>query len=390
MIIDSNITATAVRLLALTACKGPNAGREIFAKIQAISLDSPVVTDYEACKYSCKLNTACMAWHFVDKACWLYNEVPGRLFFDERAVDNCKSFAGIRDNDFCEDNTRRLTECMRAFPNSLPALPTLRRVDMSTANVPTLIGKDLSFRDVNQGSIGDCWFLVVLAALAEGGGANFQYIEPFPLADLGTGQESLALVTVTFYDHSLQGVNVQYDPNSNVSGSKKHAPWVINYEAAAVKYLQQNPSETVSMYDGGYPEDAFRMITGYKAMAFLISDLQGLEVLNFIDPSKGFIILASTPPGNDVRDGIVPSHAYAVLSFQDNKVKLYNPWGEGSPTVTVEGATNHRDKGAFSLPLEQFRKYFSSIYFPEKLHSVLIERRFINVEAKEAPAMLIK
>jgi hypothetical protein len=178
---------------------------------------------------------------------------------------------------------------------------------------------------------------------------------------------------VTVYDKNLQPHT--YKENCYQGDLIKdftngfNPPWAHLFTSAAAKLLAEVPEEYASLKSGGHPNRAYRMITGKKATWIHLSQI---DSLNFLDDyelkEKDCAAIMVDTKGDDggVKDvGLVPSHAYALLSFSRGMVTLFNPWGAFASSVTAWGAHPVGDrKGLFTIPEETLRKYFLTLYVP--------------------------
>lgn len=186
--------------------------------------------------------------------------------------------------------------------------------------------------DVKQGSMGDCFFLSSLAAVAE---TNPEFIEKNIWFEDGKYH-------VRMYDNGWGGPHetvVDVDPKVAANGVRDkdgNVSWMSVYEAA----YAQHEGGYDDIEDGGFAQDALPTITGKQA--FTVDEEPSFDELRHAS-EDGCVVVADTGPqdgedggwwdivNNDdgpVPDNVVPTHQYVVKGFtEDGKVIMQNPWG---------------------------------------------------------------
>ncbi len=223
----------------------------------------------------------------------------------------------------------------------------------------------LSYDDVTQGEVGDCYFLSSVASIASSDPAALgKLIKP-----AGDGQYD-----VQFFEKTRSGakpVTVRVDGEIPLSkdglvyaGSRDEKElWVSLVEKAFAKW--QGGYEVINQ--GGYPEDALYALTGRTSD--YVGDLQTAKpakVWNLLtEATKDHRPMAAGTWSQDdfklnyEKVGLVDGHAYSVLgaSEQDGKqmVTLRNPWGE------QEFGNDGKNDGTFTMSFDDFRKYFGDL-----------------------------
>src|SRR5690606_21586019 len=117
-----------------------------------------------------------------------------------------------------------------------------------------LENEDFSIDDINQGQVGDCWFLAGLGAVAT---TDPEFLrEHIRLNDDGT-------YTVTMYSDGkpVEIVVEPTAPENGVGGQNGEPNWVSIYEKAAAEYFGGDYEDI----DGGHSDVAFEAITGHPA-----------------------------------------------------------------------------------------------------------------------------
>ena len=210
--------------------------------------------------------------------------------------------------------------------------------------------QDVMQTDVNQGMIGDCYFLAVVGDIAKMKPAIIRNM----IKDNGNGT-----YTVTFYQHkggvsgffaSLLGgsdfepVLETVDSNfgSNVANTQQpgdgrvgnqHEIWVAVVEKAFAKLNGGYDKIT----QGGYPMNAMEAVTGKKAGQKPINSVTAAELQADLAAGKPVVLdsLAQPNPNQLLPFGLVGPHAYMldsiVITPQGALVQLKNPWGNRHP-----------------------------------------------------------
>lgn len=215
---------------------------------------------------------------------------------------------------------------------------------------------------IEQGQLGDCWFLAGAGAVAN---RDPDFIREH------MRQNEDGTWTVTLYDDG-EPVEITVEPTfpENGAGAPDGVNWLSVYEKAAAEYFGGEYSEL----SGGFSSDAFEMITGREAEKTGEGDFADLEEKLAEGP------VAVGTENNDVgergwriweseidEDNIVPNHAYIVeevIPADDPRnthgepvVVLTNPWGpDGGELDDVQ-----RD-GTLTLTQEQYQESFDTTY----------------------------
>jgi hypothetical protein len=195
-----------------------------------------------------------------------------------------------------------------------------------------------SYRDVEQGAVGDCWLLASLAEAAARAPSDIENMFTY----IGTAMENGALVglyTVRFFnsdgtakyvtvDTELPAGGTYYDHVTNALGTQ--ALWVALAEKAyAVAngfgcVTSSDPgSDSYAALNGGWPSWALQAITGRPAGDYSINSTNLVSDWN----SGDLIVLTTdTPPSSY----IVAGHCYALVDYNAASslpFELFNPWG---------------------------------------------------------------
>lgn len=186
---------------------------------------------------------------------------------------------------------------------------------------------------INQGGLGDCWFLAAAAAIAE-------YPERIQKIFWNDEYPASGFFQLTFY-HIGQPVNVVVDDilamnsdNENVPANAKMsnhgAWWGPILEKAYAKF-----NAFYSNMNGGSTMQAFRDLTGMPTWRQYTAELSNSDLFDLIEEAdqKGWLLTSSC---HQKVDGLQDGHAYTVLgavTLTDHRgtsydlLKMRNPWG---------------------------------------------------------------
>ena len=210
---------------------------------------------------------------------------------------------------------------------------TWKRVTDITPKWELFEGK-IEFKDVEQGSLGDCYFLSSITALTE-----YPYLIKEKFRTRQFNEEGYYEI-IFFIDGEWQIVFLDdyfpYDPKKNrFAFSKPHNNelWAILLEKAWAK-LNGGYSNII----GGIVSEPISSLTGFPTEYLSHKQLEEDEIYEKIEVGcKEGNIMSSASKGNDEIEGrgLVRSHAYTLISAKKWEernlylLKLRNPWGEG-------------------------------------------------------------
>ncbi|MFF5263097.1 C2 family cysteine protease [Actinomadura viridis] len=194
-----------------------------------------------------------------------------------------------------------------------------------------------SLVDVNQGALGDCWWMAGLGALAytdkgrevlEGmitQNANGTYTVRFP-----DGES----VTVTSSFVRRQDGSVAY-------AQPAPALWPLIMEKALAE--KEGGYKEI---DGGRAGEGMEILTGKPSSEHDAQDVTRSDLERWLKEGKAVTVATFSKDGAAKIDAyqagrIYAYHSYVVRGFTgDGKVLLYNPWGYSHASVTMEEFNN--------------------------------------------------
>lgn len=228
----------------------------------------------------------------------------------------------------------------------------------SFASDPLFSAAGPSPDDVNQGYIGDCYFLASLSAIAK---VNPSVIRK----DITSGGDGTYTVKFMLRGKA-QMVRVDSDlpvwPDGNLAYAglgAQSCTWVAVMEKAYAEF--RTHSQSYASIDGGWMTDAFSALGLRSASVFGFANSKVLmNVVRVVTRTRQFATFAT---GDTITDGapLLGDHAYEIDSVNyDNKgtpvsVRLRNPWG-------VDGVGNDgNDDGYVTITATQALHNMSGI-----------------------------
>jgi Calpain family cysteine protease len=218
----------------------------------------------------------------------------------------------------------------------------------------SLFQDGISYLDVDQGKLGDCYFLASLGAVAlhtpnrianmftdNGNGT-------FAVRFFVNGQENY--VTVDRFLPTYSTGTFVYANNSSGLGhwDARNELWVALAEKAYAQINQedlgllfpggigQDGTNTYAGIAGGWATDALTHITGLSTMprqdlssgALFWASNTVLEMLTAFNQGRMVVVNTTRPDNADV---VVENHAYTLTGYDANtgQFSLYNPWKSG-------------------------------------------------------------
>jgi hypothetical protein len=266
---------------------------------------------------------------------------------------------------------------------------------------------DTDPNDVNEGSLGDCYFIAALSTLA----SSSNLVKHLFLA-ANDGINSDMPYLVRFFCDG-EWISVEIDdriPCSPVNGlplfgSNRNAvqAWVCLLEKAYAKL-----HGSYAALAGGNVSEALRDLTGAAVSDINLSQLeQSAAQALYAEVEQSLLkrellccAMTLAGSGHAVVNGIIPNHAFSVVCTmqlgKDLGIKLRNPWGTSAATAALgnKWAANSTKwtaelrrlagesaPGTFWLSWVEFMSYFNRLYIcrvlpsgAERRHSCLQSR----------------
>lgn len=208
----------------------------------------------------------------------------------------------------------------------------------------SLFRNGISINDLDQGSVGDCYFLAALGAAAK----DKSHIISNMFTDNGDGTFTVKFykpngsrdyVTVDRFLPTTAGGNFIYanrDKGLSVNSANNEL-WVALAEKA---YAQVNESgwigqDNTNSYSGiafGWMDKVINQISGLSTTSQNATNMTKSELINLVNSNK--MLTAGFVSGANY--GVVNSHAYTLTAYNaaTGKFHLHNPWGGSHADVT--------------------------------------------------------
>lgn len=219
-------------------------------------------------------------------------------------------------------------------------------------------------RNINQGSLADCWFLASLGAVAAQ--------DPQWLRDHISYDAEAGTYTVTFYDDG-EPVEVTIDDDFTPSGAgdaNQNPSWATVYEKAAAVFMGGDYTDVE--YDSA--AQGLEMITGRDSDTDGSGanpfdgppDFDGMQ--NALDEGRPVVAYSNTnrdflPWDGPEDSSVVANHMYVVDGVNEQgEIVLINPWGPGGGSIDGE-----QKPGEITLTPEEFESSFQSVTYGESM-----------------------
>ncbi|MGC4121343.1 MAG: C2 family cysteine protease [Myxococcales bacterium] len=271
-----------------------------------------------------------------------------------------------------------------SVPTTTPTTPTTSTTNpIPLANDPAVLDKHsssvkwtkvdggqlfkdgVSYDDVMQGQIGDCYFVGAISSVAH---EDPKAIEN-AIKDNGDGS-----YTVRFFSKGVDGkmkpnyVRVDGDIPAGWSGNSTYAKsrdskelWVTLLEKAYASW--KGGYEKIG--NGGYPTEVMTAITGNSSSYYATKSNTKDQLFELIQlGSEMKTPMTALTYGEDMKDmyngtGVYAWHNYSVLGASvENGVKyvqLRNPWGSSEP------GSDGKNDGIFKMKLDDFAKLYMGL-----------------------------
>ncbi|CAK69420.1 unnamed protein product (macronuclear) [Paramecium tetraurelia] len=238
------------------------------------------------------------------------------------------------------------------------------------------IGKWITPDDLQQGQLGDCYFLASISSL--GNRRPDLLLETF--------------VTRTFNPQGLYGVKLCIDGEWKVIGIDDFIPTHYNKPAFTrgkdseiwVMVIEKAWAKVFGSYENieaGFPSEVLRTLTGAPTRTIFTSDENFVEDLESCIKNRCIMVCSSKNENKQQYKlmGLIAGHAYTVLKIKDlnsntKLIKLRNPWGKEewkgdwsnqsqlwTPEQKAQFKITNANDGVFYMSITDFRKYFDDL-----------------------------
>ena len=297
------------------------------------------------------------------------------------------------------DKTFYYSERRNLYPNGSPEDCTVtepnkvKRLSELYPDAP-LFGNRSDANDIDQGSIGDCFFIGAVSALAS---CTAQHLDPlrrlFPAYDTKWGVFGVCFFKNGGWEWTIVDDYIAIDPESGAplyANATEKELWPMVVEKAYAKI--HTCWDTI---DGGWGREALADMTGGTESAFSFSThpMAWSEFKHLVDNPLTVICCAVSPnmadQGGSGRAGeagtvfgLFKGHAYSVIQSKECSdgtgfVRVRNPWGNSAewkgpfgdndkawkqfPDYFKQVNPNFAYDGCFWMKFDDFKKYFTEI-----------------------------
>jgi hypothetical protein len=250
----------------------------------------------------------------------------------------------------------------KSTKSTLPAVspdPTVTDSSITYHNFasdPLFSSAGPSQNDINQGDLGDCYFLSVLASVAK--------VDPNVIRQ-NVASNGDGTFTVKLFSGGVQkSIRVNADLPTWPDGSLAYAGlgtqnclWVAIVEKAYA--VVRTNSDSYNSLNGGWMSDGFNALGVHNTSVFAESAL--FNVVKADTKAGDALTYASDDTVSDSAP-LIADHAYEIISASFNAkgtpltLTLRNPWGDGGPAI--DGAS---DDGFITITAQQALVNFSGM-----------------------------
>jgi hypothetical protein len=259
--------------------------------------------------------------------------------------------------------------------------------------------KTMDIHDINQGEIGNCYFLSTISAIAEYSDRLKEIFITNTKVENGCYQINFFLngkPKTVILDDFFPIKNPQ-KPYWSLAHSKENEIWVQLLEKAWAK-VNGSYASTIA----GLPSEAFSVLTEAPTFSYFIQKYSIDELWKIIleaDQLK-YIICTNTQGEVAEMTGLVKGHAYTIISAYEYEnirlLKLRNPWGSFEWTGDYSDKSElwtdqlrkfvdftNVDDGIFYMKIEDFQKYYPHMFICRYKNNYFYEYKKFNQENRD-------
>lgn len=266
-----------------------------------------------------------------DELSYYHNQLPNpyddKLYTDELFPPDLVSLIGINDNESASYSK---------------AIQWKRLSEIFKDHHYCLFNEEISLNDINQGNVGNCYFISVLVSLI-----NYQNVIKSIFKSMTINKNGYYEL-VFFIDGKSQIVIIDDFVPYNIiqnellfSKPNRNEVWVVLIEKAWAKVLGGYHNMI-----GGYPYVAFQTLTGFPSKRIFTDDYNNNkdEIWQIINTArdKSVVLCCNSKIFKEKYDeiGLLSNHAYTITQSDLNEknekmIQIRNPWGKRSKQCYV-------------------------------------------------------
>ncbi|MBB4930064.1 hypothetical protein F4561_000884 [Lipingzhangella halophila] len=192
---------------------------------------------------------------------------------------------------------------------------------------------EISSDDLDQGSLGNCWWLAGTGAIADQ--------NPEMIKDM-IQENSNGTYTVTFGDGESVTVTPDIVVDADSGGAVFSDPGHEGVMWPAI--LEKAHAQREGSYgetEGGNAADSLEMVTGNDAEEIDAGDVTEADLNSWLEGDDPHAVTVASLREGDGKDpykngDLAERHVYVVEEVNDGKVELTNPWGHSHATLTID------------------------------------------------------
>ncbi|MEZ0372885.1 MAG: C2 family cysteine protease [Candidatus Sericytochromatia bacterium] len=307
-------------------------------------------------------------------------------------------------NQISTQDLKTINIRLQVYREALEPLPFIdddtiafSRAELNSSLFPNGID-GINVNDIQQGGLGDCYFLAALASLAKSRPSDIISM----ITDRGNGTYSVkfpgAKYAVTISDSDPGWAGSGYDRNNQYTGStwvsvleKAFVAYVMKEDTGTAKTMVSNAADTLlgivspmawltkkaintvapARKDpqeyfkwGGLQGQGISILTGHSSDDDVLSLTRNSTIRSKLKShlAKGDLVTASTFKSGSESHNLQSDHVYSVLAYDERAdvLTLRNPHGTYSDATGLTYADG-QDDGVFKMTLDEFNSYFTFI-----------------------------
>jgi hypothetical protein len=332
---------------------------------------------------------------------------PDQPFIDPKFPPNNDSIFCMKNGKYIDTIESRRAKYLKDFTLSKDEIIWLKAEEIFQSGIYSIFTNDVGVDDVQQGNVGNCYFMASLTALTEYPQLLYQLFKNFIIPKNGCyeiglnveGKWQIIIVDDYFPCSKKTRMPLFAKPNGNEL-------WVMLLEKAWAKinggYLN---------ISGGWATEVLRCLTSFPIQYFNHNKISGDELWYNLCMAEqnGHIVACCSKFKEEIESfGLIPGHSFTLISVKEGiikgknirLVKLRNPWGykewngpwsdqsqewtkEAREVFLKDVGLVQKDDGLFWMSYEDFLKFFivselCKISYPQCVKHFTIPKETVN------------